>query len=87
MESKIKNLYFSGKLPEQIAEIMQCTFGYVQKTINEIREDLRLQRIAEKESRVFQIKAIENELFKQIKKDPNSNTTKELQLAYQMYLV
>jgi hypothetical protein len=87
MKSKIKNLYFSGKLPESIAEIMDVSLGYVTKCIAEIREDLRLQRIAEKESKVFQINAIEKELFKAIKKDPNSQQVKELQLTYTTYCV
>lgn len=87
MKSKIKNLYFGGKLPEQIAEMMKCTIGFVNKCIAEIREDLRLQKIAGKESSVTQIRAIEHELFKQIKKDPKSKQVKELQSVYQRFLV
>lgn len=87
MKAEIRNLYLYGKNQIQIAEWLKCPQALVTKVIYEIREDLRMQKVAEADAKLGQIQHIEMELFKAIAVNPHSNEVKELQNVYQRFLV
>ena len=84
LKSKVLTLYFDGKSPEQIAEQLDYPLSHITKAINEIKVDVRKQKELESESRLIQIKCIEDALFKAIK-DKNDTLVNSLKFSYSTF--